>query len=920
MKTSLFILVPLLVLLSACGDNLTSEQHLERARAFLDENDYGSTLIELRNGAQKDQDNAELRYELGKVLLRAGDFLSAEKELLRAQNLGIVSSSIQPFLLEALAKQGAHERVIEQLELALASGLNVQMQAYVFGLAAQSHVALNQYNNAHNLVAKALALDAEQKDALIARARLFLIEDDRVKARQWVNKAHSLDNNFAPAWSLMADMDVVDGDFDAAYDGYTRAIELRPYTTHNTGKRLRVAVAADRLDEAESDLKQLQQSSFKNYWYTHHLEGLLLFKQGDYQGAANSFDRSLAAVPDFPETLIYSAVSQSLLGNHEQAQRLADQLSGFDSFDTQAEKLKGSILLRMGDFEAAEKVLLGLESEGEGQSYLLKVLARISLATGSPAEAEAYAARLLATGDDDEAARELIVIAKLMAGKDLQADLASMENSDDPYKRQLWLAISELHQGRALSARKKAVQLRIDFPDATEPQRLIASTYLAVQDWGRARIELMNVLKSQEGEITSLMNLVNLEIVVGNRDEVVAKLGELAKYHENNLDAILFSYDINLRLRDEPAALAVLEAGLGNIGKNDTLLAKLIEHHFLLGRYEPVIELSEGLSNEFFNGNPQAMEILALSHGKEKNFSQALKFMEGFMARETPSYRTYNNYGDFLLAARDVNAALKAYGTAVSLAPNDLELRSKVIRILAQYGRYDESERLLNEALKKNATSAELLALDGWVAMLKQDYSTAEKRMKESLSLNPKAENVILLARVLAYQGKSSSGLEVLNQWLEKTPSDLNVLLHKAGLYLARGDDVRALSTYKEVLNYHSEHVATLNNVAWLSREENIEEALTTAEKAYSLSPSDPFVLDTLGSLKMLSGDLGSGLVLLQQAAESAPGDMQIKLNLAKALLKSDDKLKAKALFRSVADSNPQGELAQEAEQMLQEL
>lgn len=916
---SLFLSGALTLFLAACGDNLTGVQHLEQAKSYIDSGDNAEAIIELRNGAKKAPENSEIRYELGKLMLATGDFLSAEKELLRAQSLGVKTATIQPLVVDALFKQGRNDDVIAEAA-ALANGLSPFKQAYILAIAAKSQVLLDRPNEAKNLIDQALTLDPEQVDAMVAQAMVFVKADEHVRGMEWLTKAREIDETAPQVWALIGDIEVLNGDPASAFKSYTKAINLRSYITLTSTKRLRAALAANMLDDAKKDLQRLENSGLNNYWYVKHLAALLSFQQDDFQAAANGFDEVLTTAPDFVEALIYGAASHTYLGSYEQAQVLVSRLATKPFLSVQTGRLQGSLLFNQGDFDGAEKVLSELEAKAPGNPTLLQLLAKVNLVNGNAVMAERYASRLLAIDQGSTVAQELLTLARLMSGQDLQAQFGDIVDMENPYQRQLFQAISEFHQGRAVSARHQAIQLQKDYPEASEPRRLIAASYLALQQWDQARVALNDVLKAQPGEITTLMNFATLELVSGNRDAVANWLEQLTSLHPKNTKAVSFVYDYYLRLGDTATALTVLEEGAGSINNNGELVNKLIQHYFITENYDQVIEQVGGMSDQRLEKTPQLLEMLAISQGRKGRFSQATLNMKKFMAVVTPTAQSYLTYAELLQRSGDSDAAVKSLMSAVTLAPDNLELRVNVVRSLVENGQYVNARSLLGEGIAKYGRTAELIGLDGWISLLEKDFSAAQSKLTESVSLKASSDTVILLARALAYQGNHKRSLEILNERLAAEPENLKLLLHKAGLHLAVGEEQTALTVYKKILSYYPEHLPTLNNVAWLSRENNIELALATAKKAHALNPTDPFVLDTYGHISVLAGNYAEGVNLIREALQQAPGDSQIKLHLAQALIKGGHKIEARRLLESIVNASAESDLEREAGKIIDTL
>jgi thioredoxin-like negative regulator of GroEL len=78
--------------------------------------------------------------------------------------------------------------------------------------------------------------------------------------------------------------------------------------------------------------------------------------------------------------------------------------------------------------------------------------------------------------------------------------------------------------------------------------------------------------------------------------------------------------------------------------------------------------------------------------------------------------------------------------------------------------------------------------------------------------------------------------------------------------------------------------------------------------------------MDTQGWVLVRQGDSARGLALLRQASGLAPQDPDIRVHLAKALLKSGDKAGAKTELEAVAVQTRPSAARAEAQQMLKEL
>src|SRR5690554_1972932 len=97
----------------------TDVEHVEKAKEFLDKSDHQASIIELKSALQKNSSNAEARRLLGESYVSLCDGPSAEKELRRAMELGVVRESVLLSLAEALQLQGKSQQILDEIDAPL---------------------------------------------------------------------------------------------------------------------------------------------------------------------------------------------------------------------------------------------------------------------------------------------------------------------------------------------------------------------------------------------------------------------------------------------------------------------------------------------------------------------------------------------------------------------------------------------------------------------------------------------------------------------------------------------------------------------------------------------------------------------------------------------------------------------------------
>jgi tetratricopeptide (TPR) repeat protein len=88
---------------------------------------------------------------------------------------------------------------------------------------------------------------------------------------------------------------------------------------------------------------------------------------------------------------------------------------------------------------------------------------------------------------------------------------------------------------------------------------------------------------------------------------------------------------------------------------------------------------------------------------------------------------------------------------------------------------------------------------------------------------------------------------------------------------------------------------------------ERLDEAKELVEKAYKLSPDDPFIMDSVGWVHYRLGNMQEALKHLQQAYSSRP-DPEIAAHLGEVLWKAGQHDEARKVWRAALTENPNHE------------
>jgi predicted Zn-dependent protease len=132
-------------------------------------------------------------------------------------------------------------------------------------------------------------------------------------------------------------------------------------------------------------------------------------------------------------------------------------------------------------------------------------------------------------------------------------------------------------------------------------------------------------------------------------------------------------------------------------------------------------------------------------------------------------------------------------------------------------------------------------------------------------------------------------------------PKDLRFRGFVADMANSRKDYATATTHYRALLVEQPKNPALLNNLAWALGQSRDPTAASYAEEANKLAPNQAPIMDTLGTLLVDKGEIERGLNLLRKAVELAPQVPDVRLNLAKALIKANKKPEARTELETLA-------------------
>lgn len=246
-----------------------------------------------------------------------------------------------------------------------------------------------------------------------------------------------------------------------------------------------------------------------------------------------------------------------------------------------------------------------------------------------------------------------------------------------------------------------------------------------------------------------------------------------------------------------------------------------------------------------------------------------------------------NYYLAIILEDRDqIEEALDRY-QQISIQSNAfLTAQRQIMRLLIQLERFDDAENLTRRLAASDPRLAPLMPA--------------------------------LEAEALANADHNTRALAVLDQALSRFPDDIDLLFARA-LIAERFDDMAVIEQdLRHIIDLDPQNARALNHLGYAMtlRTDRFDEALDLIERALTVTPDDPAIIDSLGWVQYKLGMLEESIVNLRKAFELFP-DHEVAAHLGEALWVNGQQEEALNIWETSLQSFPDSEFVTEAMQRL---
>ena len=898
----------LVLALAACGGDDPAKL-LSSAKDFLAKNDTKAAVIQLKNALQKDPNSAEARFLLGKALVDEGNLAPGEVELRKALELKYPAEKVVPLLVGSLTMRGEAKKAVEEFAKVQVSGTEASAEYHTAMSIAQG--AAGNIEASKAALAAAFAAKHDHVPALLVSARVKATSDKDVPgALAIVDGILAKDADAVEAWKLRGDIMLGKGEVDEAVAAYRKAVEKKPRFPSAHIALVNTLLRAGRPDDAKQALEQARKG-IGNPPGLQYLQAQLAYQNKDYKAAKEVLEQYHKAVRPSAVSMQLAGAVDFQLGAYTQAQdNLAKALTAESTLPL-ARRLLVSTYLKTGQPDKALDTLKPVLDKIDKSPAMLALAGEVYVQLKDYKKAEQFFVKAAALDPKDPAKRTRLAMMHMSGGKADAAfeELADISASDSGPVADLAIVSAHLRRNETDKALAAVVALEKKRPDDPAVFNLRGEILGSKNDYDGARKAFEKAATLKPGYFPAAKNLALLDL----RDK---KPQEARRRFETVLAA---------DPKNVPAHLAIAEMITASGGKADEaqgwvtkavsanpndIVARLalVESHLRAKDAKKAVAAAQEALTAIPD-RPELYDALGRAQMLAGDFNQAKAAYGKLPALQPHSPVPYLKLAEVSVAAKDEGQAVRDLQKALEIKPDFLEAQRALIFLLVKDGKTRDALSLAKTVQKQRPTEPVGYAFEGDVHTSQKSWAEAAKAYRLGLEKGRVPELAIKASSTLEQAGNKVEAERVIATWLKDNPKDVVVRQYLAEMASSKGDWAGAAKQYRTMLDIAPNSPRVLNNLAWALGQLKDPKALEFAEKAVSLAPNSPLLMDTLAVLLAEKGDTGRALELLRKAVDLAPGQAEIRLNLARTLIKAGEKGEARKhldVLAKLGDKYPQ--------------
>jgi putative PEP-CTERM system TPR-repeat lipoprotein len=894
------------VVLPGCDStaNLTEQEHIQRAKDFQDKGKIKASIVELKNAIQKNPDSPQARLLLGQIYLKAGMGAEAEKELKRAETLGVSGEVITPIIGEALLLMGEYQRVLDEIQTG--DKTSPTNRARILQLRGHALLKLGKLKEGCDLFQQSRAVDANIPQTYWGLAQCAVAEHDMKQARAWLDEAIKLPSEQAHTHMFIGDWEQLNHNPQAALAAYSAALKAEPDNLEALQNRVTLNLKAGQVEAARVDIEHVEKLVPKTA-PAYYLRALLLFQQKNFAATNDALQGVFKTMPQHLPSILLAGATAFELGSYEQAESYLKRYLTRYPEQAYATRILAATQIKLNKADKALETLAPLLSPDSQDAAAMNLAGEARSAMQDPARAAEWFARAAAIDPKNAALRTRMGINHLSAGDfphalpELQAAAAIAPKQ---YEADNLLVLAYLEQKQFDKALASIQEMERKLPGNPAVSVLRGQAYTGMHDLARARNSFDAALAIDPDFYPAIASLAQLDLLENKPDAARKRFEGVLNKHKNHLQAMLALAQLETLQKNTPAAQSWLEKAAAAYPQALEPRQRLVSLFIANQAYPQAL----AVANEALQAHPDSLVALdlmgsaQLAAGQKEN---ALVSATRLAEKMPKAAAAQLKLAQAQLNLGKLDAARTSLNRALVIQPDFLPAQEMLFNLEIQTGHSGEALRIAHQFQVAQPKLADGFLLEGKAQLAAKQPAAAAQAFARALAIDRKNTTLIQWHQAAYLAGNSAQADEQIAQWLKAHPTDFSVRAYMAQHYMNTGRTREAIAQYEIILQQTPNNVLALNNLASLYQQQKDPRALATAEKAFKLNPKDAAIQDTLGWILLEQGQGKRGLQLIQSAVSVQPNIPTLRYHYAVALAQTGSKVQARAELEQLLVKSP---------------
>ena len=726
----LLILIVAAVFIGACtSPEKAKAQHVARGQALLKDKKFQEAALEFRSALQIDEKFADAHWGLANAYEGLQRYQEAFEEMkqvaeLDANNLDVRVKLGNYYLLAGKQQSAAAISEAERMAKEVLQKDPNHIEGHI--LMGSVLFQQNHKPEAFAELNRAIEIDPQRVESYLSLARFYALTKDTDTAEATYKRAIAVNNSSAMAHYEYAKFLVQTNRVDAAENEFQLAVQVDPKNREARFVLASFYLVNKRYAKAEEAYKALAELD------KDKPEGRSVL--ADYYGSTGRLDEAIAIYkevvtksPDYTQG--HYRLAEFLLNKNDlvNARAEVDSILKKDANDRQAMILRARIEMQNGDQNKMKAAIADLQEvlkqEPNSRAGLF-LMAEANFRSGQIDQARVYAGELnrnypsyppaklmqaqidLATGDAKGALQTTTQLLDLIAKATPDRDTSPQMLADLRANTLVAHGSAALQLRDTKTARQDFMMARDTSPNSTDVYVNLAAVALAENKPDEAVTFYNNALAIDGANFNSLRGLINIYAARNQMAEAHARIDQSLASQPNN------------------ASLHFLKGQIYGFERNATAAE---------GEFRRALEIDanylaaySALGALFVNTNQQ-----------DRAIAEYTKIVE----RRPDNAATYTLIGMLEMNRQNIDAAIDNYKKALAKDENAVFAANNLAWLYAEYGKgnIDEAVRLAQGVVQTNPGVPSFSDTLGWVYYKKGLYGAAAEQLKKAVAVDEEA-------------------------------------------------------------------------------------------------------------------------------------------------------------------------------------